>query len=293
MIDAARRATSGRGADAGHPADVAHVAAVRRHDKRSATGERADQPRRERGSARTRRPARIGGTRHASRARAGGTSPCRRRAGRGQHARPRARARGAAPRGRARRRRGRGPPGPGTSGRRAGSSSAGRLSAVSSLASIIHVSELLKVFRVPVREGGTACCRIQKPGAPRASRYSGRRRDRVRHRSGRGRRFPRAQRRGQDDDAEDAVGPALPHRGSPRARLLPSQREQDYLRQIALVMGNETSCGGTSRPRFLRPHPRHLPPRRGVPGTRDELAELLDVDDCSTSPSASSRSANA
>ena len=48
MIDAARRGDEpGRGADAGHPADVADVAAVRRHDKRSATGERADQARRE------------------------------------------------------------------------------------------------------------------------------------------------------------------------------------------------------------------------------------------------------
>src|SRR5207344_3663463 len=68
--------------------------------------------------------------------------------------RPRGRGPRAPPPARARTRPGRDPGDPDTSARRAGSSSPDRLSAVSTPASVVHVSELTKIFKVPEREAG-------------------------------------------------------------------------------------------------------------------------------------------
>ena len=73
------------------------------------------------------------------------------------------------------------------------------------------------------RAGGRAPRRGEGPRQPQDARGRGRRRRLVRHRAGRGRRLPRPERRGQDDDAQDALGPPLPdgRRGArPRPRAV-------------------------------------------------------------------------
>ena len=130
----------------------------------------------------------------------------------------------------------------------------------------VHVDGLLKVFDVPERE----------PGLVAATKSLVRRKTReVRAvdaisfdvRAGRGRRLPRPQRRGQDDDAQDALGPALPDgRGGARPRLRPVEAaarvpESDHARDGE----PQPAAVGSPGARFLRAQPRDLPhPARGL-----------------------------
>src|SRR3954471_10480482 len=173
-----------------------------------------------------------------SRAQAADTSASRRRAGRAPRVRPRVRGPRAAPRARARTHPGRDPGDLDTSARRARSSSADRLSAVSTPASIIHVSELTKIFKVPGREAGlrAAAKSLVRRKNREVSAVDGISFDIA---PGEGVGLLGPNRGGETTPCRMLSGLLYPSSGE--ARVLghvPSRRKRDYLRRMTMVMGN-------------------------------------------------------
>ena len=189
------------------------------------TGERGDQPGRERGSARTRRRAGSGAMRARRARELEVAAACRRRAGRARRARPRGRARRAAPRA-AHEDAEVGIAGPRVHLRDEQDRALGGygLSVPCSSPSPSSTSpSLRRSSRCP--SARRACARPLKSLVRRKTREV-RAVDGISFEigAGRGRRLPRPERRRQDDDAEDALRPPLPDLAARRACSVTSRR---------------------------------------------------------------------
>ena len=87
-------------------------------------------------------------------------------------------------------------------------------------AAAIQVEALSKTYQVPEREGGFGAA-VRSFFRRRYKNVEAVQRRQLPHRPRRGRRLPGAERRGQDDDPQDALRAAAPHRGhGARARLI-------------------------------------------------------------------------
>ena len=158
---------------------------------------------------------------------------------------------------------------------------------LAAVSGVVEVEGLTKIFKVPEREAGLRASlgslvsrKWREVPAVDGISFAIERR--------RGRRVPRAERRGQDDDAEDARRAALPHRAARAASSATCRRSASASTCAASrsSWATATSCSGTS-PRSTRSSStarstgsRATDFRR----TRDELIELLDVGDLVRKP---------
>ena len=206
-----------RSADARDRADVRDVLPVRGDDERGAGRERGDQPGRDEEVC-------VRHVRPPSRAAFAAAGPddaaARRRECRARPVRPRDRTRRAPARDRGRTRPGRARSAMGTSARRAGSARPEGISSEGMVVRVpsVRVQELTKTYHVHEREAGlrAAAASLVRRKTRDVHAVDG---DLVRGRAGRGGRLPRPERRRQDDDAEDALRPALPDSGGDGAVL--------------------------------------------------------------------------
>ena len=151
----------------------------------------------------------------------------------------------------------------------------------------VLVDHLEKVFDVPERDPGLVAAtkglvrrKTREVRAVDAISFDGR--------PGRGRRLPRAERRRQDDDAQDAFRAALPdRRGGARARASCRRSgSASFLSRITLVMGNRNQLQWDlpALDSFELNRAIYRIPREEFAPLRDELIELLEIGDLVRKP---------